>query len=132
MSFSTEIQIRGYHCDAYGHVNNARYLELFEEARWQALEDAKILSKVISYHLAFYIVNIEIRFRLAVLDGEKIRIETQLADVNRMVITFSQKMFNNENKLSTEAKIKFVLFDLKKQKSVELTPEIVNWFKIFE
>ncbi len=30
----TTIRIRGYHLDGYGHVNNARYLEFLEEARW--------------------------------------------------------------------------------------------------
>ena len=33
------IRVRGYHCDFYGHVNKARYLELLEEARWSLLED---------------------------------------------------------------------------------------------
>jgi len=30
----TEIKVRGYHMDFYGHINNARYLELLEEGRW--------------------------------------------------------------------------------------------------
>ena len=32
------IKVRGYHCDFYGHLNHARYLELMEEARWSYLE----------------------------------------------------------------------------------------------
>jgi len=31
---TTQIKVRGYHCDFYGHVNNARFLEFLEEARW--------------------------------------------------------------------------------------------------
>ena len=31
---TTTLEIRGYHCDAYGYVNPARWLELFDEARW--------------------------------------------------------------------------------------------------
>ena len=30
----TQIKVRGYHLDVYQHVNNARYLEFLEEARW--------------------------------------------------------------------------------------------------
>ena len=26
----TKIKVRGYHADFYGHVNNARYLELYQ------------------------------------------------------------------------------------------------------
>ena len=32
------IKVRGFHTDLYGHVNNARYLEFLEEARWEFLE----------------------------------------------------------------------------------------------
>ena len=39
MIFTTIIKIRGYHLDAYGHVNNARWVELLEEARWQWLDE---------------------------------------------------------------------------------------------
>ena len=34
----TPIKVRGYHLDLYGHVNNARYLEFLEEARWAYFE----------------------------------------------------------------------------------------------
>ena len=34
-----EIKIRGYHLDLFGHVNNARYLEFLEEARWAMFDD---------------------------------------------------------------------------------------------
>lgn len=30
----TQIKVRGYHLDVYQHVNNARYPEFLEEARW--------------------------------------------------------------------------------------------------
>ena len=34
MVVHTEIMVRGYHLDMFGHVNNARYLEFLEEGRW--------------------------------------------------------------------------------------------------
>ena len=36
----TQIKVRGYHLDVYQHVNNARYLEFLEEARWHGLENS--------------------------------------------------------------------------------------------
>ena len=36
----TQIKVRGYHLDGYQHVNNARYLEFLEEARWHGLENS--------------------------------------------------------------------------------------------
>lgn len=38
--FSTEVRVRWGDCDAFGHLNNASYLSLFEEARldyWKAV-----------------------------------------------------------------------------------------------
>ena len=32
----TTLTVRGYHLDGYGHVNNARYLEFYEEGRWSS------------------------------------------------------------------------------------------------
>ena len=37
----TQIKVRGYHLDVYQHVNNARYLEFLEEARWDAWKAAR-------------------------------------------------------------------------------------------
>lgn len=33
--FSTEIDVRGYEIDSFGHVNNAVYLQWLEHARWE-------------------------------------------------------------------------------------------------
>ena len=54
----TKIKVRGYHIDLYGHVNNARYLEFLEEARWAMLDDTVDREK---WHTAGYglsVVNI--------------------------------------------------------------------------
>ena len=34
---SIELTVRGFHCDMFAHVNNARYLEFLEDARWDWL-----------------------------------------------------------------------------------------------
>ena len=37
--FEQSIVIREEHLDTFGHVNNARYLEIFEQARWDFITD---------------------------------------------------------------------------------------------
>lgn len=34
-----KLTVRNYHLDGYGHVNNARYLEFLEEARWTFFQE---------------------------------------------------------------------------------------------
>lgn len=40
----TQIKVRGYHLDVYQHVNNARYLEFLEEARWMGWKIATVFT----------------------------------------------------------------------------------------
>ena len=35
--FYYEMMIREHHLDSYGHVNNATYVEILEEARWECI-----------------------------------------------------------------------------------------------
>ena len=63
MSHSTKIKIRGYHLDFYGHVNNARYLEFLEEARWAYLEDGVDLGFWMERGLGFVVASVTINYR---------------------------------------------------------------------
>ncbi len=63
MPHLTVIKVRGYHCDFYGHVNNARYLELMEEARWQYLEAGMGLEYWSDRGLGFVVAGIEIKYK---------------------------------------------------------------------
>ena len=71
----TKIVIRGYHLDAYQHVNNARYLEFLEEARWQYIDNIK-KEELAKYDFSFLIVNININYRMPATVGDSIIINT--------------------------------------------------------
>ena len=62
MTHCTHIKVRGYHLDMYGHVNNARYLEFFEEARWCFIEESINLRDWEKQGYAFLVVNININY----------------------------------------------------------------------
>ena len=63
MSHTRTIRIRGYHCDFYGHLNHARYLELLEEARWSYLEDRMDLQDWKEKNLGIVIASLTINYR---------------------------------------------------------------------
>ncbi len=52
----TQIKVRGYHLDVYQHVNNARYLEFLEEARWDGLENSDSFQWMTAHNIAFVVV----------------------------------------------------------------------------
>ncbi|MEY3443375.1 MAG: hypothetical protein RLZZ519_1656, partial [Bacteroidota bacterium] len=72
----TEIKVRGYHADLYGHVNNARYLELLEEARWNHFENSVDSEEFKRNGWAFVLVNININYRKPALPGDVLYIHT--------------------------------------------------------
>ncbi|MEB1020969.1 YbgC/FadM family acyl-CoA thioesterase, partial [Citrobacter freundii] len=59
----TQIKVRGFHLDVYQHVNNARYLEFLEEARWDGLENSDSFQWMTAHNIAFVVVNININYR---------------------------------------------------------------------
>ena len=42
------IKIRGYHIDAFGHVNHARYIQFMEEARWDYFDKHRDIADMLS------------------------------------------------------------------------------------
>ncbi|WP_218121710.1 acyl-CoA thioesterase [Desulforhopalus singaporensis] len=124
MSFDNEIKIRGYHADFYGHVNNARYLEFFEEARWTGLESKVDLIAWSKKGLGFLVVNININYRKAVPVGETLLISTELVEVgNRSAVLRQEAVFKESRKVAADCLVTFVIID-KTGRAVEITGDI--------
>lgn len=78
MIHQTEFKIRTYHTDAFGHVNNSRYLEILEEARWRFAEDIGLIPLLKGQNLGFIIIDMNVKFRVPTFEGETIKVETSL------------------------------------------------------
>ena len=98
MEYLTEIKVRGYHADFYGHVNNARYLEFFEEDRWALLESKIDLKKWAQQGLIFLVVNINVNYRLAVPVGETLIVTTNLEKIGNRSVVLEQKILLKESR----------------------------------
>jgi len=62
------VRIRNYHLDGYGHVNNARYLEFLEEARWHFFEQHGLLETLGGVQIV--VARIDIRYRRSAVAGD--------------------------------------------------------------
>ncbi len=71
----TKIKVRGFHLDVYQHVNNARYLEFLEEARWDGLENAESFQWLPAHSIAFVVVNININYRRPAVLGDVLHLD---------------------------------------------------------
>ncbi|PLN94931.1 thioesterase, partial [Klebsiella pneumoniae] len=86
----TQIKVRGYHLDVYQHVNNARYLEFLEEARWDGLENSPAFQWMMEKNIAFVVVNININYRRPAVLGDVLTVSSKLEQLNGKSGTISQ------------------------------------------
>lgn len=122
----TEIKVRGYHADFYGHVNNARYLEFFEEDRWTTLESKIDLKKWAKQGIVFLVVNINVNYRLAVPVGETLIVTTNLEKIGNRSVVLQQKIFlKGSEKVAADALITFVIAD-KSGRAVSMDGEMLQ------
>lgn len=121
----TTIKVRGYHLDVYQHVNNARYLEFLEEARWQWLEDVDAFHWLMEQKLAFVVVNININYRRPAVLGDVLNIESEVSQLNGKSGIISQRvLLARDNSVVADAALTFVCIDLRTQKAVPMEGEL--------
>jgi acyl-CoA thioester hydrolase len=123
---STPIQIRFFDMDAFGHVNNAKYLTYFEEARIKYLDD------IISWHYGWskegiIMARAEVDFLLPATFKDKISILTRCSHIGNKSFTLEYKMVKNEavkEIVFAYAKTVVVMYDYEKNSSIPI-PD--NW-----
>lgn len=96
------IRVRGYHTDAYGHVNNARYLEFLEEARWTFFERSGL---PLADGLQLVVTDIRIRYRLAAKVGDTLAISSRITSWGSRRITVEQHAVLPDGNTSASAEI---------------------------
>lgn len=121
---TTEIKVRGYHLDVYQHVNNARYLELLEEARWRYYEEYPT-----EYFAAkgwgFIIVNININYKSSAVLGDVLQINTSVKRIGEKSVTFHQVITKNgTDKVVVDADVTFVMIDIKTGKTLAIEGDL--------
>ncbi|MFN8674330.1 MAG: acyl-CoA thioesterase [Candidatus Sericytochromatia bacterium] len=125
--FDYNLTIKEFHLDTFGHVNNATYLQIYEEARWELVTQSGYgLDKIKETGLGPVILQINIKFIKEITVREKITIHTQLLDYDSKIGTIKQWITNEKDEICSDMEMKFALFDTKNRKMVLPTEE---WLK---
>lgn len=103
------LKVHGFHIDRYGHVNNGRYLEFLEMARWDYIEknmNPEIAEKM---NWNFTVTQIDIRYRNAAYFNDQLKIETEVEGKENVRVHIRQKIYReSDSKLIVNAKVTFV------------------------
>jgi len=112
MAQNPVIQIRGYHLDVYGHVNNARYLEFLEEGRWTMFDGKIDLDEWRKEGFSFFVANININYKRAAVIGDTIEVVSKTIKLGNRSGKISQKIIlAGTDIICVDAEVTFVIAD---------------------
>ncbi|MCK4640055.1 MAG: acyl-CoA thioesterase [Candidatus Marinimicrobia bacterium] len=124
MISNIQIKIRGYHLDLYGHVNNTRYLEFLEEARWTIKEKYFDSQNKRDEEFGFVVVNTNINYRNYTQLGDTLEIRTTISHIGNKSAVFRHEIYLiGSDKLIADADVTFVIIDRSTGKAMPIESE---------
>jgi acyl-CoA thioester hydrolase len=115
-----EFEVLEMHLDTFQHVNNATYLTLFEQARWDWITRGGYgLNEIHKTQIGPTILKITIEYKRELKLHEKIKIETFLISFDGKIGNVRQQMVNAHGKVCTTIELTVGVFDLKQRKLVD-------------
>ncbi|MBL7666200.1 MAG: acyl-CoA thioesterase [Bacteriovoracaceae bacterium] len=122
--FRYPLMIKESHLDTFGHMNNAAYLQVLEEARWEFITSKGMGVKTIQETgKGPTILEINLRFVKELRLRQSVVIETETLAVERKITYLRQTILNEENQVCLEAKLTLGLFDIRERKLIQPTPD---------
>jgi len=124
--YEYEILIREQHLDTFGHVNNAKYLELYEEARWDLLTKNNLgLKEIMDTQVGPVLLDLNLTFKSELKNREIIKIFTQAKTEmrNKYVMLLEQKMVRADGKVASTLTLSVGMMDLKARKLIAPSAE---------
>ena len=119
MIYNYQLMIKEHHLDSYGHVNNATYLALFEEARWQAITERGYgYQKVHETGMGPVILGVDLKFLKELKLRETITITLELVSYEGKIFKLKQQMIKESQEVASEALFTAAFFDLKNRKLI--------------
>ena len=107
--------IKEHHLDFMGHVNNAVYLTILEEARWEFLKNQNYtMQDIKDTGIAPIILECNIKFIKELILRQEIIIKSQV------------NIFNENDVLCSSAKFTFGFFDVKARKLITSDETLKN------
>jgi len=127
-NFFHPIEVRYGDLDPQGHVNNAKYLTYFEQARVNYVMHLGLFDKKQSFmDIGFIIADIHIAYHAPVHFGEAIKVGVRTAKIGNKSMTMEQCIVDEAGKVLASGTLIVVTFDYADMKSI-LVPD--RWRKI--
>ncbi|MBV1854146.1 acyl-CoA thioesterase [Catellatospora tritici] len=128
MRFTYHCALRWSDLDAYGHVNNARFLTLYEEARVAMMFVGAREAGVTSFEDGIVVSRHEVDYLRPVDYGDPVRIELWVDDLKASRFTICYELFDGDL-LASRARTVLVPYDLERRRPRRLTEAEQSFLK---
>jgi len=118
-------EVRYGDLDPQGHVNNAKYLTYFEQARIYYLMQLGLFSRDQSFmEVGVIIADIHITYHSTTYYGDKIQVGVRTAKIGNKSMTVEQCVMNTETgKITASGTVILVTFDYEMLKTISVPDE---------
>jgi YbgC/YbaW family acyl-CoA thioester hydrolase len=114
--------IRERHLDTFGHVNNAQYLMLFEEARWEMITSRGYgMKEVHAHQVGTVVLECSVRFKRELTLREKVTIKTWVGELRSRLAKIRHELIKENGEVAAEAEFTMGCFDLQERKLISPT-----------
>lgn len=127
--YEYQLTILEQHLDTFGHVNNAVYLELYEEARWDIITKNGLgLKEILETQVGPVLLDLNLTFKSELTLREKVKIITQARPEmkNKYVMLLDQKIVKESGKVASTMTLSVGMMDLRQRKLIAPSAE---WLK---
>jgi thioesterase III len=123
------MKVRPYQCDSYGHVNNARYLEFFEEARWQLISSIELDDYLKDNQFGMVVVSILVNYKRPALPNDNLQIFAKLGEMGNSSFTIHQQINLDSGELVATADVKCVVINLTSNRPQKISENLGKYLK---
>jgi YbgC/YbaW family acyl-CoA thioester hydrolase len=119
-----DLQVLEQHLDTFGHVNNAAYLQILEQARWDLItRNGYGLDEVHRRRIGPVVLEVRLRFKRELRNRQRVTIRSWVSSHSSKVGKFEQHILDDAGNVCCEAVFTVGLFDLEARKLIPATPE---------
>jgi YbgC/YbaW family acyl-CoA thioester hydrolase len=119
------LMIQEQHLDTFGHVNNAAYLQILEEARWDLItRNGYGLDEVHRLKIGPVVLEVRLRFKRELRNRQRVTIRSRVESYTGKVGKLEQHIVDDAGHVCCEAVFTVGLLDLAARK---LIPPTQQW-----
>lgn len=125
MPHQIEFSVRSTDLDFIGHVNNAKYLEYMEWARFDWIwQTGLTLDELRRRAIMPVVANININYRKELRIREQVIAKTSAVKVGEKSFVIRHELFNQKDQLVADADVTMVMIDASSRRSTEIPAEL--------